>query len=91
MKVEPQHLNEQNPLISEFTTSPKEISTIIELYLSRKLAEEIDFLEENDGVNSLVERLKTNTKQGLYSSDDHSCRKKTFGTNKPKKEESLTY
>lgn len=92
MKVEPLNASEQeDPLVSSFGISKKEITEIVESYRSRKLAEDINYLVEHGGVQGLIEKLKTSKENGLSSSEDQTDRISVFGKNELIRERDKTY
>ena len=90
MKIEPLG-DSTDPLINNFNISVEEINKIIQDYCTRSLAEEILAIEEEGGIVSLAERLKTSLKNGLSNRGDQSVRTRIFGDNKAIKPIRRTY
>ena len=88
MKVHPE---QEDPLLTQFCITVSDISNIIETYRQRKLVEELELISEHGGLTSIVEKLRSNHYTGLSSHEDHECRIKCFGDNKPPKDVKLTY
>ena len=81
----------EEPLVSNFSIDQKDLNEIVEAYRQRKLAEEIDKIVEIGGVNTIIDKLKSNRATGLSSSEDHKARIDAFGENLPPKETRMTY
>ncbi|OMJ69081.1 hypothetical protein SteCoe_33300 [Stentor coeruleus] len=90
MKVEPSG-ESTDPLVTPFNTSLSDLLNIVEAYRQRKLAEDIDLIENEGGVQSYEDKLKSSFKYGLSNTDDHSDRIRIFGSNKPSKDRTKTY
>lgn len=92
MKVGAVVMQDQEDLLaSSFTSLKKIFIDIVKTYRSRNFSEDIDFIEENGGVASILERLKVTKNNGLSSVEDHSERIAIFGDNKPQDDKNLTY
>ena len=90
MKIEPQG-ESTDPLVSFFNTSVQELLNLVESYRQRKLAEDIEAIANEGGLESFQEKLKTSFRSGLNSTDDHTERVRIFGSNRPAKEKSKSY
>jgi Ca2+ transporting ATPase len=88
MKIEP---SPEFPLLNPFGLSAKDLTEIIDSYRSRKLAEELDVIQELGGIDEILNKLQSNKKNGLTSMNNHSHRKEIFGKNKLPKEKVATY
>ena len=84
MKVEPA-VESTDPLVAVFGVTPGELTNYVELYRQRKLAEDIEQLDNDGGTQNFEEKLKTSFKNGLSNNEDHTDRIKIFGSNKPEK------
>ncbi len=73
-----------------FKVSKKGLDNLMNVYLSRKLDEELIMLEKKGGVKFLEEALVTDFKQGLTDTDDYINRKKAFDSNEQEEEEPLS-
>jgi P-type Ca2+ transporter type 2B len=85
------YIEQEDPLISTFNISPKDFLDIVESYRQRKLAEELELINENGGLNSILEKIKSNASTGLSESDSFTERRIQFGDNMPRNELQLTY
>ena len=91
MKISPYEKYQEDPLISSFLISKKDILNIIEGYRQRKFCEEIDLISDFGGARGISDKLKSNVKHGLLSIDDHTDRINYFGRNTPTKAITMTY
>lgn len=53
-----------------FKVTKEGIDYLIQKYLNRKMAEEVDYIEKLDGVKFFVDGLCTSLERGLADSDD---------------------
>lgn len=90
MKVEPQG-ESTDPLVSFFNVGVQDLLNIVESYRQRKLAEDIEIIMNEGGLQSYQEKLKTSFRSGLITSEDHSERIRMFGSNRTAKEKPKSY
>lgn len=68
------------------------IDFIISMYMSRKLCEEVTYIESKGGISWLEESLVTSTKQGLnLTESDKSERINAFDSNEPAPEDPVSF
>jgi hypothetical protein len=81
---------EDDEIEEPFKISKKGLEILMNNYLSRKLDEELVFLERRGGMCFLEEALCTSYSRGLTDTDDYLARKKIFDTNEQEPEEPLS-
>ena len=72
-----------------FKISKKGLNNIMNNYLSRKLDEELSYIQLKGGIKFLEEALQTDFKNGLGDTDNYLSRKSAFDSNEEAPEEPL--
>lgn len=82
--------NEEEEIEEPFKISKKGLDTIMNKYLSRRLDEDIMFIERKGGIKFLEEALCTNFQRGLNDNDAFVGRIKAFDSNERAPEDPLS-